>query len=111
MEMNDETWNTVVKTNRAIGFSGSDKMSPKPITDAEFERMVRDINSKAEKVVAQSNFNVGDKVKITHGSFQGIIGLVSGIESDKKRLNVVLKIFDRETAIDISTDEVELVKE
>lgn len=109
MVQTPKTHSVVSKTNKVVGFVGN-KANPKHMTDEEFAKIEEEIKNKANKVVDTASFKVGDKVRITNGSFQDVVGLVNSIDESKSKLSVLVKIFDRETTIEINMNEVETVK-
>jgi len=107
MKMNEKSWMVVNKTNRVIGFAGN-KLSPKSLTEREYEDIVKNVTINAEK--GQSGifaYSIGDKIKILDGSFKSFIGTVTFVSMEKENMSAVVKIFDREMDIELNWNQVE----
>lgn len=98
MNLNDESWQYVKNTNGVIDFLGGDK--PVPLTDAEVNDILKDLEDKKQKITQKHKFEVGDRVKITDGVFVNFIGTVTEVFHDKGRLSVLVSIFGRDTRVD-----------
>lgn len=92
-----------------IGFLGETKGGdPVPMRQAEVNRIlgkVDELAEQAEEIVIP--YFVGESVKVTDGPFSGFTGVIEEVNSDKKRLKVVVKIFGRETLLELSFMQVE----
>lgn len=98
MNMTDESWQYIKNTNGVIGFLGGGK--PNPLSEAEVERILKDLRDKKQEVVHKHNIEIGDRVKITDGVFVNFTGGVIEVFHDKGRLSVMVSIFGRETRVD-----------
>ena len=98
MTVTDEAWQYIKNTNGVIGFLGGGK--PTPLTDAEVNEILQEIENKKEGVVQKHNINIGDRVKIVDGVFVNFIGNVIEVFHDKGRLSVMVSIFGRDTRVD-----------
>lgn len=50
---------------------------------------------------------VGETVKVSDGAFAGFDAIVEKVNPDKKKLKVMVKIFGRKTALELSYVQVE----
>jgi len=98
MEFNDESWAYVKNTPGVIDFLGGDK--PAPLTDAEMNNILQELEERKKGVVQKHKVEVGDKVKITDGVFVNFIGTVLEVNHEKGRLSVMVSIFGRDTRVD-----------
>lgn len=98
MNLTDDTWQYVKNTNGVIDFLGGEK--PVPLSDAEVNDILKDLEKKKETVTQKHKFEVGDRVKITDGVFVNFIGSVTEVFHDKGRLSVLVSIFGRDTRVD-----------
>jgi transcriptional antiterminator NusG len=83
-----------------IGFLGG--ANPDPIRPSEVNRIlgkVDDIQEEGEEI--ELHFSVGDHVKITFGPFNGFSGIVEEVLAEKKKLKVNVKVFGRDTPLEV----------
>lgn len=98
MLINDDSWQYVKQTAGVLDFLGGD--SPTALSDREVDEILKELESKKERVVQKHKFAVGDRVKIIEGVFVNFIGTVTDIFYDKGRLSVLVSIFGRDTRVD-----------
>ncbi|MDR3296901.1 MAG: transcription termination/antitermination factor NusG [Prevotellaceae bacterium] len=82
-----------------------------PMLPAEANRLlgsVDKIQEQEEQVVA-TLFSVGDAVKVVDGAFNGWNGVVEELNEEKKTMKVTVKIFNRDTPMELSFMQVEKV--
>ena len=95
-----------------IGFLGSNQggasKTPEPLRQSEINRIlgrVEEIDEFAEKL--DTPFIVGETVKVMDGPFSGFSGMIEEVFDDKKKLNVMVKIFGRNTPVELNFIQVE----
>jgi len=92
-----------------IGFLGETKGGdPVPMRLSEVNRILGTVDNLAESD-AQINipFIVGETVKVINGPFNGFTGTIEKVIEDKKKLEVMVKIFGRKTPLELGYLEVE----
>src|SRR3954465_345518 len=92
-----------------IGFLGETKGGlPTPIRLPEVNRILGTVDDLAESD-AQLNipFIVGETVKVINGAFNGFTGTIEKVNEEKKKLEVMVKIFGRKTPLELGYLEVE----
>ncbi len=105
-----EVQHELVNTTNVIDFlkgRGKDA-KPEPLRESEVMRMLGtadDINESAED--AANDFMVGEIVKINDGAFSGFHGKITDVLPEKKKIRIVVKIFDRETPMELEYSKVE----
>ena len=52
-------------------------------------------------------YEVGDKVKVINGAFNGFPGEIAEIDMERKRLRLSISLFGRSTSVDLGLLEVE----
>ena len=94
-----------------IGFLGETKNGePVPLRIAEVNRMLRKVDELAVTTDTQSiPFNIGETIKVIDGPFNGFNGTVEKINEEKRKLEVMVKIFGRKTPLELSFMQVEKV--
>ena len=94
-----------------IGFLGEVKGGdPVPLRLSEVNRMLGKVDELAVSVDTQSiPFNLGETIKVVDGPFNGFNGTVEKINEEKRKLEVMVKIFGRKTPLELSFMQVEKV--
>ncbi len=83
---------------------------PVPLRQYEINRILGKVD---ELAVANENvvipFVVGEPIKIIDGSFNGFEGTIEKIHEEKRKLEVMVKIFGRKTPLELSYMQVEKI--
>ena len=92
-----------------IGFLGGRKGGdPEPLRVEEVNKILGKVDEMNEKgEVPEEPFIKGEPVKVMAGPFNGFTGVIDEIYEDKKKLKVVVKIFGRNTPIELNYFQVE----
>ena len=108
MDMTDENAHLVRETPKITGFVGNQR-KPRPITDAEVLRLTspESVQADTPDAAADLNFDKGETVKVTDGAFTNFDGIVESVHPDKRKLRVLVKIFGRETPVELDYNQVE----
>ena len=101
MTMNDESWHVVRNITGVTGFVGPGS-EPTPLTDAEVEMF------QVEVINDEFKFNIGDKVKVISGIFEGYSGTIQEIGEDKKSMTILASTERRDIPIMVDTKDVAL---
>jgi len=122
MELNEDTWSVVRHTPGVTGFVGN-AHNPTPLRFEEAFNMLKalvevkdvptakNIASKggvavARPVQAEVDFEIGETITIKEGSFAGLPGSISEIKPESGKLTVLVSLFERETPVELSFDQV-----
>ncbi|CAL2084991.1 transcription antitermination factor [Tenacibaculum dicentrarchi] len=94
-----------------IGFLGETKGGePVPMRKSEVNRMlgkVDELSVKDENIAIP--FNTGETVKVIDGPFNGFDGIVEKVNEEKRKLEVMVKIFGRKTPLELNYMQVEKI--
>ena len=60
----------------------------------------------ARVIPAEIDFEVGETITIKEGSFAGLPGTISEIKPESGKLTVLVSLFERETPVELSFDQV-----
>ena len=109
-ELVGEVVHELTNTTNVIDFlkgRGKDA-KPEPLRESEVMRMLvtaDEINENLEEGV--NDYIVGETVKVNYGPFTGFNGKVTDVFPDKKKLKVSVRIFGRETPLELENSQVE----
>ncbi|MDX1777675.1 MAG: transcription termination/antitermination protein NusG [Thermodesulfobacteriota bacterium] len=94
-----------------IGFLGETKGGdPVPLRKSEVNRMLGKVDELAVSTDSVAiPFVLGETVKVIDGPFNGFNGTVEKINEEKRKLEVMVKIFGRKTPLELSYMQVEKV--
>lgn len=92
--------------NYVIGFLGGN--DPVPLRTSEVNRILGNVDALQDQVEdIDIDFMVGEIVKVNHGPFTGFHGEIEEIDTEKKKLKVMVKIFGRKTPLELGYLQVE----
>lgn len=109
MEMTDESWHLVKNTSKVTGFVGGVGNKPTPISQAEVDKIMQQMQEGAEKPRPKVLFEVGEVVRVKEGPFADFNGSVEEVSYDKSKLRVSVTIFGRATPVELDFHQVEKV--
>lgn len=122
MELNEDTWSVVRHTPGVTGFVGN-AHNPTPLRFEEAFNMLKSLvevketapakagaakgsATQARAVVTEVDFEIGETITIKEGSFAGLPGSISEIKPESGKLTVLVSLFERETPVELSFDQV-----
>ena len=90
-----------------IGFLGGQE-NPVPLRQSEVNRILGTVDELQEVEEDLSiPYTVGETVKVCVGPFTGFSGLIEEVNSEKRKLKVMVKIFGRKTPLELGFTDVE----
>ncbi|WP_394771109.1 transcription termination/antitermination protein NusG [Lacisediminihabitans sp.] len=120
MDLNEDSWSVVRHTPGVTGFVGNSH-NPTPLRFEEAFSMLKSLvqiveapvkaGAKGGKAVGRSipqevDFEIGETITIKEGSFAGLPGSISEIKPESGKLIVLVSLFERETPVELSFDQV-----
>jgi len=106
MDYDNDSWYVVRNTPGVTGFvSAGTGQKPTPLSRREIEKILV-VKKEEHKPAVRLGFEEGDVVRITSGPFADFNGTISEINADQAKLKVLVNIFDRETPVELSFDQV-----
>ncbi|MGX9347302.1 transcription termination/antitermination protein NusG [Microbacterium sp. KNMS] len=124
MELNEDTWSVVRHTPGVTGFVGN-AHNPTPLRFEEAFNMLKPLAelkeaqaqaakgaskkgqaAPARVIPAEVDFEIGETITIKEGSFAGLPGSISEIKPESGKLTVLVSLFERETPVELSFDQV-----
>ena len=106
MVMTNESWHLVKNTSKVTGFLGT-AGEPTPISQAEADRILRQVQEGIERPKPLITFTIGEMVRVADGPFSSFNGMVEEIDEDKARVKVSVSIFGRATPVELEYSQVE----
>ena len=94
-------------TPNVLGFLGG-LDNPTPLRQAEVNRILGTVDELQDITEDTSiPYEVGETVKVTEGPFSGFNGIIEEVNTEKKKLKVMVKIFGRKTPLELGFMQVE----
>jgi transcription termination/antitermination protein NusG len=106
MVYDDDSWYVVRNTPGVTGFvSSGTGQKPTPLSRREVEKILA-VKKEEVKPTFRLDFEEGDVVRIISGPFADFNGTIDEINVDQSKVKVLVNIFDRETPVELSFDQV-----
>lgn len=105
--LDNEITHTLRFIPNVLGFLGG-MDNPSPVRQADINRIL----GKAEDTAIRTEdlsvpYSLDEAVKVTDGPFSGFNGIIEEVNTEKKKLKVMVKIFGRKTPLELGFDQVE----
>ncbi|MCU1552128.1 MAG: nusG [Glaciihabitans sp.] len=121
MDLNEDSWSVVRHTPGVTGFVGNSH-NPTPLRFEEAFNMLKSLvqiveapaaktaggkgKTAARVIPAEIDFEIGETITIKEGSFAGLPGSISEIKPESGKLTVLVSLFERETPVELSFEQV-----
>ena len=108
-DLSGELPHVIKSVTNVIGFLGETKGGdPIPLRPSEVNRMLGKVD---ELSLSTEQINIpyaeGENIKVIDGPFNGFTGAIERVNEDKRKLEVMVKIFGRKTPLELSYMQVE----
>ena len=109
--LSGEVPHVIKSVTGVIGFLGETKGGdPVPLRKSEINRML----GKVDELAVQNDnvaipYTVGETVKVVDGPFNGFDGVIENVNEEKRKLEVMVKIFGRKTPLELSYMQVDKI--
>ena len=107
MVMDDESWHLVKHTNKVTGFVGGAKTRPSPISEAEVQKIVSQMQDGVDKPRHKVEFMVGEFIRVKDGPFTDFNGSIEEVNYEKNKVRVSVMIFGRSTPVELEFGQIE----
>ena len=99
-EMKGDVAHTLRFMPNVMGFLGG-LDNPSPVKQSEINRMLG--NAEETEIVNEVSipFEINETVKVTDGPFNGFSGVIEEVNTEKRKLKVMVKIFGRKTPLEL----------
>lgn len=106
-KLTDDAISNIKNTTNVIHFLG--KENPVALRKAEVDKMLGNVDqmSEGDSIMHAEHFIRGDSIKIIDGPFKDFNGAIEEVNEEKKRLKVNVKIFGRNTPVELTFMQVE----
>ena len=102
MIVTEDTWYIVRNTRGVTGFVGSGT-DPIPLTEEEIRNMG------FEDIPVNVDYEVNEQVQVMNGPFEGFVGTVQEINTEKHKVKVSISMFGRETPVELEFSQIQKV--
>lgn len=104
----DKVWFMIKETEGVGDFIGSDG-KPSPMTVKDQQKMLDEAERPADSPTLKTEYQKGDKIKVTDGAFINFEGEVDEILQDKGMVRIITTIFGRPTPLELEHWQIEKV--
>ncbi len=110
-DLSGEIPHIIKSVTNVIGFLGETKGGePIPLRTAEVNRLLGKVDElELSKEHVAIPFTVEESIKVVDGPFNGFTGTIEEVNEEKRKLQVMVKIFGRKTPLELSYMQVEKI--
>lgn len=107
MVMTDEAWYVVRNTPGVTGFIGSSGKGakPTPLQPYEVDNILNTMGM--SRIDVDNDLEVGAKVKIVAGPFNGMFGKIEEIDLPNQKITLSVDLFGQETSVEVELNQIE----
>jgi transcriptional antiterminator NusG len=110
-DLSGEIPHVIKSVTNVIGFLGETKGGePIPLRTSEVNRLLGKVDElELSKEHVAIPFTLGESIKVIDGPFNGFTGTIENVNEEKRKLQVMVKIFGRKTPLELSYMQVEKI--
>ena len=110
-DLSGEVPHVIKSLTNVIGFLGETKGGdPVPLRPSEVNRLLGKVDElELTKEHISIPYIVGENIKVVDGPFNGFTGSIENVNEEKRKLQVMVKIFGRKTPLELSYMQVEKI--
>jgi len=110
-DLSGEIPHVIKSVTNVIGFLGETKGGePIPLRSAEVNRLLGKVDElELSKEHVAIPYSIGENIKVIDGPFNGFSGTIEHVNEEKRKLQVMVKIFGRKTPLELSYMQVEKI--
>lgn len=108
MIMSDEAWYVIRNTPGVTGFIGSSGKGakPTPLQPYEVDKILSSMG--ISRLDVNKELEVGTKVKIIAGPFNGMFGNIDTIDLPNQKITLSVDLFGQETSVEVEMTQIEV---
>ena len=110
-DLSGEVPHVIKSLTNVIGFLGETKGGdPVPLRPSEVNRLLGKVDElELTKEHISIPYTIGENIKVVDGPFNGFTGSIENVNEEKRKLQVMVKIFGRKTPLELSYMQVEKI--
>ena len=110
-DLSGEIPHVIKSVTNVIGFLGETKGGePIPLRPSEVNRLLGKVDElELSKEHIAIPYTAGESIKVIDGPFNGFTGTIEHVNEEKRKLQVMVKIFGRKTPLELSYMQVEKI--
>ena len=110
-DLSGEVPHVIKSLTNVIGFLGETKGGdPVPLRPSEVNRLLGKVDElELTKEHISIPYSIGENIKVVDGPFNGFTGSIENVNEEKRKLQVMVKIFGRKTPLELSYMQVEKI--
>ncbi|GAB5465403.1 MAG: transcription termination/antitermination protein NusG [Candidatus Kapaibacteriales bacterium] len=106
-QMSKKVFDTVSNLQGVVSFVGR-KTEPQPLRPDEVQRIIGRLEERKDIATIETEFQIGDPVKVIEGPFNTFSGVIKEVNMDKQKLKVEVGILGRKTPVELDFGQVEI---